>query len=339
MIEAEYDLCHSKYNGFALQFEIQVIERFGKGVPIMSTKDHGFYNIKAVEKMTGVAAGTLRVWEHRYQVINPDRNKAGYRVYSQEDVQTIQWLAQQVKNGVTIGQAVKMLHQRDVLRPISPLVDTGKDALGELHRRIVLALDDYDEQKASAAMEEALSLFSMERVAIELILPILQELGERWARREVSVAHEHFASNFFRARLSAMLSALPANRELPLVVAACVSGEHHDLGLLIFSIYLRRRGFRVIYLGQDLPTEDLYEVAKEMRPRLIALSVGSRLLVPEVLLIHENLTELAKAEGFPLRNCIGGRGIDYDGDAQELLGNSYISGTIEAWDEWLRNLD
>ncbi|KAB2951186.1 MerR family transcriptional regulator [Heliorestis acidaminivorans] len=305
----------------------------------MAFDEKGFYNIKAVENMTGIAAGTLRVWEQRYRVIRPERNRAGYRVYSQEDVQTIQWLAQQVKNGVTIGQAVKMLHQRDSLLPISPILDTGKDIIVDIKERIIKSLNEYDEQSAGFAMEEALSLFSMERVALDITLPILHELGERWARQEITVAQEHFASNFFRARLATMLGALPVNRDRPTVMAACVPNEQHEIGLLIFSIYMRRRGFRVIYLGQNLPVDDLLSSFDELRPLIVALSIGKPESYELLLEFREALLERAEAIDLNLKLAIGGRVIDFSTEKQTEIGNAYPGRSINKWDEWLRNLN
>ncbi|QGG48507.1 MerR family transcriptional regulator [Heliorestis convoluta] len=305
----------------------------------MAFDEKGFYNIKAVENMTGVAAGTLRVWEQRYQVIRPERNRAGYRVYSQEDVQTIQWLAQQVKNGVTIGQAVKMLHQRDNLLPISPIMDMGKDIVDDIKDRIIKALDDYDEQSAGFALEEALSLFSMERVSLDIILPILHNLGDRWSKQEITVAQEHFSSNFFRARLGTMLSALPSNREMPIVMTGCIAEEQHELGLLIFSIYLRRRGFRVIYLGQNVPMEDMMQAFTELRPRIVAFSVGTAQALTTMVQLKEKLEKLAEEMDMNLKLAIGGRGIDFSKEKQEEIGDAYTGRTTEKWDEWLRKLN
>ncbi|MCW2278955.1 MerR family transcriptional regulator [Heliophilum fasciatum] len=303
----------------------------------MSTENQGVYNIKAVEKMTGVAAGTLRVWEHRYQVIQPARNRAGYRVYSQDDVQTIQWLAQQVKNGVTISQAVKML-QQEVLPPQRALLDMGMSTMSNLQGRMQSAIMAYDEKGAGAVIEEALSFFSVERVAMELIVPVMAQVQQQIDEATMTLAHAHFAANFFRTRLAAMLGALPTNQHRPLALVASLPGDQHELCLLILSIYLRRRGFRTIYLGNNLPVQELARAMQELQPRIVGVCVGERALAPTVPQVAEELSRSVDLAAMNIHIGFGGLGLMDDRETQETLGERYIGMDLEHWDDWLEQL-
>src|SRR4030095_13721315 len=95
-------------------------------------------------------------------------------------------------------------------------------------------------------------------------------LGERWATGEVSVAQEHFASNLLRGRLLGLAQGWGQGRG-PRAILACVPGEHHELGLLVFAVALRRRGWRITYLGTDSPIEAVADLSLSLVPAVVVL--------------------------------------------------------------------
>src|SRR4029453_5883093 len=113
-------------------------------------------------------------------------------------------------------------------------------------------LNRLKEQAANPALDRLFAPYTVEMVLREVVLPYLHRLGERWASGEVSVAQEHFASNLLRGRLLGVAPGWGQGRG-PAAVLACVPGEHHELGLLAFGVALRRRGWRITYLGTDSP--------------------------------------------------------------------------------------
>jgi methanogenic corrinoid protein MtbC1 len=128
-----------------------------------------------------------------------------------------------------------------------------------------VALASFDEAGAQAALDRLYGRLSVEAVMRDVLLPELRDIGERWERREISVAQEHFASNVIRGRLVGLARGWDSGNG-PRAVLACAAGERHDLSLLMFGIALHRLGWRITYLGADTPTEQVLQTARALSP-------------------------------------------------------------------------
>ena len=144
--------------------------------------------------------------------------------------------------------------------------------VGDLRRELQAALDTMEGDRSHRAFDWMLAALSVETAMQEILVPYLHDLGDRWARGEVSVAQEHFASNLIRGRLMGLARDWAAG-EGPSVVLACPPGEAHDLGLIMFGIEIARLGWRVTFLGADTPIETLADVIRALRPSLVVLPV------------------------------------------------------------------
>ena len=122
----------------------------------------------------------------------------------------------------------------------------------------------------------------METLLAEVVVPYLQELGERWKRGEASVAQEHFASSVLRGRLLGLARGWGLGLG-PVAVLACLPGEQHDLGLIAFGLALRSQGWRIVYLGPDSPLDTVADVSHQLEPSLVVLNAVSRERVRPVL--------------------------------------------------------
>jgi methanogenic corrinoid protein MtbC1 len=152
-----------------------------------------------------------------------------------------------------------------------PRTDSGSAApLEEAAGNLSAALDRLDEQAANSALDRFFSAYTVETVLQDVILPYLHRLGDRWAAGEVSVAQEHFASNLLRGRLLGLAQGWGQGQG-PLAILACVPGEHHELGLLVFGVALRRRGWRITYLGTDSPIGAVADTARSLTPAVVVL--------------------------------------------------------------------
>jgi MerR family transcriptional regulator, light-induced transcriptional regulator len=156
-------------------------------------------------------------------------------------------------------------------------------------RELAGALDRFDEEQAHAVLDRLLAAYRIETILRDLLVPYLHDLGERWARGEVSVAQEHFASNLLRGRLLGLARGWGQGHG-PTAVLACLPGEQHDLGLIAFGITLYRRGWRIIYLGPDTPIATIRQATDSLAPDLVVLA-GT---VPEPFAAHaEAIADLA----------------------------------------------
>src|SRR5829696_8387999 len=155
-----------------------------------------------------------------------------------------------------------------------PALQRGRRSQGPAHaepclrgtRRRPGGRTDSQRRRTSTAPDRLFAAYTVEMVLREVILPYLHSLGERWEAGEVSVAHEHFASNLLRGRLLGLAQGWGQGRG-PGAILACVPGEHHELGLLAFGVALHRRGWRITYLGTDSPIDAVADIAPSLAPK------------------------------------------------------------------------
>jgi MerR family transcriptional regulator, light-induced transcriptional regulator len=228
----------------------------------------GYLRIGQLARRTGVSPELLRAWEQRYGLLQPTRSAGGFRLYSAADEAKVQRMQGLVSGGLAAAQAARLvLSGGEPARPTVPAsVTTLEDATGDL----TASLDRLDEQAANTALDRLFATYTVETVLQAVILPYLHSLGERWEAGEVSVAHEHFASNLLRGRLLGLAQGWGQGRG-PSAILACVPGEQHELGLLAFGVALRRRGWRVTYLGTDSPIGPVADISRSVVPAVVVL--------------------------------------------------------------------
>jgi methanogenic corrinoid protein MtbC1 len=241
---------------------------------LADVSDAPLYNTAAVVQRTSVPATTIRAWERRYGFPKPQRGEGGQRAYSERDMQAIRWLADQTAHGVAISRAIDMLragYARSEPGASGPTSATR--SFEAVRRELTLALLALDASRAEAVLTEAFALFSVEDVCLQVFQPLLVDIGDRWHAGELSVAEEHYVSSFIRTRLFGLLQAYQApESRARLVFTACAPEEWHEVGILLVSIFLVRRGCAVRYLGPNLPLEGLVAIVAQHHPAVVVLS-------------------------------------------------------------------
>jgi methanogenic corrinoid protein MtbC1 len=241
------------------------------------------HTIKTVCAQTGILPVTLRAWERRYHLVAPQRTAGNYRLYSDRDIAVLRWVKRRLEDGLTVGRAADEFHRlRQAGRwptalpapPTSPTIETADTPAG-YGERLYAALVRINEAGAGAVLSEAHARFDLSIVCLDIIQPCLYAVGEAWARGQIRIAVEHFASQYLRGRLVALLHTLPMRHSAPRIVAGCAPDEYHDIGSLMVALFLRREGYRVDFIGANAHLEDLSEYARAERPALICLSAHS----------------------------------------------------------------
>ncbi len=247
------------------------------------------YNAKAVTMQTGVTPATLRAWERRYGILLPDRTAGGHRLYSARDIAAIKWLKEHIEQGMTISRASALLQkqlyaaedQTPHATPLAPAVGPLAESLHAARSVDTIKADlyetliDYDELTADEILSQAYSLHPIELVCTAVIEPVLVQLGRAWASGEIAISTEHFASNYLRRKLIALITHGPATRP-GLIAIGCAPTDLHEMGILLMSIFLRRRGYHVVYLGQAVPLEDLPVSIPGIKPDVLVLAATVR---------------------------------------------------------------
>lgn len=218
-------------------------------------QQEGLFPIRTVSQLTGVNAVTLRAWERRYGLIAPHRTPKGHRLYTQADIDLINHVVDLVNRGVPISRVPARLASEPVEEEGLP------DTWRALRDRMLRAITRFDEAALDASYNEALSLYPVDVVTDHLIIPLLRELGERWRDQPGGIAEEHFFGTYMRNKLGARLHHLATRNPRPRLLAACLPGEHHELGLLLFCLAASAHGLGFVILGADMPLDDLAAAA------------------------------------------------------------------------------
>jgi DNA-binding transcriptional MerR regulator len=260
--------------------------------------DEELYPIRTVSNLTGVNSITLRAWERRYGLIKPIRTPKGHRLYTQNDIDLIQQVLELLDKGISIGQVKDYLQGKST----QTKRETASDPWSNYQRRMLNAIVRFDANALDQAYNDALSLYPIDLVTKHLILPLLKQLGVRWAENEGSVAEEHFFGAYLRNKLGARFHHHTATQHGPLLVAACLPGEQHEVGLMLFCLSAMDQGYRLVYLGADTPFEELTVPVERSDADAILLS-GS--IEPDASLFSGVLSKLVDSVEVPV--FIGGK--------------------------------
>lgn len=241
------------------------------------------YNLKVVIRETGLKPDTLRAWERRYGLPNPQRTAGGHRLYSQYDIEMIKWLIDRQNEGMRINRAVQLWRSyveqdqnplqvmpviEESVSPVPTPVISGK-TLDEISEKWVEACLSFDESQAENILTQAFARYPLETVCLEVIRKGLSRVGELWYAGESTVQQEHFASALAIRRLNALLAAAPAPTRKGRILAACPPGEDHTFPLLLITLLLRMRNWDVVYLGANVPINKLETAIQSAKPNLV----------------------------------------------------------------------
>ena len=251
------------------------------------------YNLKAVLKETGIKPDVLRAWERRYGIPMPERTTGGHRLYSAHDIEMIKWLISRQNDGLSISRAVEMWKDH-LIQGHDPLTDTyekqpvssgavatatqpaiylpPETSIDALRALWLAACINFSESAAEQVLNQAFSLHSVETVCVELIQRGMVEIGALWYENRASVQQEHFASALAMRRLDMLIAASPAPTRQQTVIVGCPPDEWHAFTPLLLTLFLRRRGFNIIYLGANVPAEHFVETVAAVNASLVILA-------------------------------------------------------------------
>lgn len=240
------------------------------------------YNLKAVLKETGLKADVLRAWERRYDLPQPQRTPGGHRLYSEYDVETIKWLKSRQAEGLSISRAVELWNEvlergENPLEQYHPAGATAfvksmhieGERLEALREEWITATMAFDSVRADDILSQAFAIFPVETVCIDILQKGIAEVGNNWYLGKASVQQEHFASAQAQRRLEMLISLTPPPTRRQSVLLACPPGEWHTFPVLMLTLFLARRGLKVVYLGANVPNEQMVETVALMKPDLV----------------------------------------------------------------------
>ena len=253
------------------------------------------YNLKVVVQETSIKPDTLRAWERRYGLPEPERTKGRHRLYSDYDIAIIKWLMVRQEEGLSISRAVKLWRNleetgqnpfNDLMPPHittqstqkhSTIVPTSVNTLSgssveDLRKAWVESCLQFNEAGADAVLAQAFAFYPAKMVVLELLQKGLAHIGELWYQNKATVQQEHFASALAMRRLNTLVSAAPAPTRPGKIIVACPADEHHVFAPLFLTLMLRYQGWETIYLGANVPRNYLENTIATAKPDLIIMT-------------------------------------------------------------------
>ncbi len=236
------------------------------------------YSIRVASRLSGISADTLRMWERRYGFPDPQRLPNGNRVYSAETVQTLIVIARALDAGYRPREVVgKDLHTLEQLltrsaQQAAPVVGAGK----EVWRPMFEAIVESDVNQVRSKLRQLVATLGAKRFITEVVSPLLVEIGRAWAAGSIDVRHEHLASEALTTQIRLLLASFEdTSAGHPRILLGTLPQEQHRLGMEMAALYLAAEGAQIRLLGADTPADQLVEAAKQMKAKVVALSVSA----------------------------------------------------------------
>ena len=261
------------------------------------------YSISALERISDVKAHTIRIWEKRYRLFTPVRTEGNHRLYTDDDLIRLLTVNRLVRSGLRIS-LVSSWTDVELAEKLSNLEKKSKVSHSPFSFYIdemITAAISYDEVRFNKAFQLVDGSHTFFDVWISCFVPVLNKIGSLWITKKISPAQEHFISHLIRRKIDMKIDNLPApEKTSPALLLFLPSNEYHELGLLMTNYFLRREGWKVIYLGDNLPVSNLIGVMNSQNPKvLITYTHGMKL--------NKNFINfLQKSDSYPCTIIIAG---------------------------------
>ncbi|PRP65801.1 MerR family transcriptional regulator [Nonlabens agnitus] len=216
------------------------------------------FSIKDLENLSGIKAHTIRIWEKRHHLLEPDRSETNIRVYNLHALQKILNVSYLKNTGMKIS-AIATLSNEEIEHRVRTQAESAHQHNLRL-QELKLAMVNFDENLFNNVYEAELSQKGFDKVFYDLLIPLLEELGSLWQTNTINIAHEHFISNLIKQKLLIQTQVLDSRQESldsPTYILFLPENEMHDLGLLFLNYRLRSAGFHTIFLGASMKLDTL----------------------------------------------------------------------------------
>ena len=247
------------------------------------------YTIKDIEALTDIKAHTVRIWERRYGIVHPDRTDGNSRRYSDDQLKKIMNIAFLNKRGTKISHIARMTSEEitEKVRNFNKPESTNIDVID----RIISAVMNQDDVLLEMLFSQSVQTLGMEETINLIIRPVMKQIGVLWQTGTIDTTQEHFLSNFVRQKIISAIEGLPAPSKKYTFILFLPDEELHELGLLFYNYILRDMGYKVIYLGQSVPLEDLKQYHHIRNFDILLTTKTSYILEEELQKIVDDISQ------------------------------------------------
>jgi methanogenic corrinoid protein MtbC1/transposase-like protein len=258
--------------------------------------DHG-YSMRVVARRTGLSPHVIRVWERRYAAVTPGRTATGHRTYTDADIERLQLLRDATQVGHSISRITHLPNEE--LRKLCTADETARhddhskrgaknavpgseaeparsvlESRPEVHlQRCMSAVEELDAPALEAALAQSSVALGQRLMMDQVIAPLMQQVGDAWRHGTLRIVHEHMASAIVRTFLGQIAQKYTQDPTAPVVVVTTPPGQVHEIGAMMVAATATSEGWRVVYLGANLPIEEIAAAVLHSNARALALSI------------------------------------------------------------------
>lgn len=284
------------------------------------------YSIKDLETLSGVKSHTIRIWEKRYGLLQPERSGTNIRAYSNEDLKKLLNISFLNRSGLKISK-IATLNRDEIAQKVLALNVAGTEE-DHVLEGLLLALIDMNERQFLRILNTQMMQLGFERAITEVVFPFFEHIGVMWQTGTINPAQEHFISNLVRQKIISATDVLDYQPDpaLPKIVLLLPENELHEISLLLYNYSLRFRGFPTFYLGQAVPMDSLDRVVQILQPDVLVCSVVSSLNISELNPVFAAMEQLfsgmvlISGNGLENPECVLPRTFQQFNNLDQLLG-------------------
>ena len=253
------------------------------------------YSIKDLEKLSGIQAHTIRIWEKRYHLIIPERTDTNIRIYSDENLKRLLNVAMLNHNGLKISKIAR-LNNENIKQEILNLASNTLN-IGSQVDSLIFNMVELNETKFTATIQQLIDQEGLENAFINFVYPFLNKIGILWQTDRINPAQEHFATNLIKQKLFSAIDSIPVNESSKhKFIIFLPEGEYHEIGLLFYNFILKKSGFNTVYIGQSIPLEDIISVQQSYDAGFLVTSLTTSLPDIDISLYMEQLSKAFKKQ-------------------------------------------
>lgn len=265
--------------------------------------NYEYLSIGAVERDSGIARDTLRIWERRYGFPEPLRNDKGERIYPEGQLRRLQRIRRLLDQGLRPGKVVVLDDAGLELLEAEIYPD---ETMNDSIEHILTILQSSDASELEETLSQIYQQQGMEAFITETVIPLLYTIGERWAKGKLQIFEEHLMSEVLTRFLNTEISELQKNTRKPHVLLATLPGEEHTLGLLMFSALLSARNVNVTNLGGEVPLDQIVLAVDRLNADVLGLTFSGAYQYEN---IRSNMIELRDSIPENVDLWLGGEGV------------------------------
>lgn len=287
------------------------------------------YSIKDLERLSGIKAHTIRIWEKRYDLIFPKRTATNIRYYDSDDLKQVLNIAILNRNGIKISKIAKMSSSEIADKVLeTSAADSSEEAQIET---LLIAMIEFDDIRFEKVVTNCTIRMGFEETVIKVIYPFFKKVGLLWQLDSINPAQEHFISNIIRQKFIVAIDGLSGNYgpNAKTFLLFLQEGELHELGLLFYNYLILKAGHKVIYLGQSVPLDNVVTVASQFAVNYLVTSIHSTFSEEDFMNKLNNI-----GEKLPQLPVILTNRIDFD-ITSSTIDQLYVNLSHEALNEML----